>query len=85
VALRLKVAQRLGILSCRGSRMAVLPAALDDKQPALEGVQVSSFLQSGSVCMQLQQSKTCCRSHASSISWFAADVPVRHVCCTAQD
>jgi hypothetical protein len=41
VCLRLKVAQRLGILSCRGSRMAVLPAALDDKQPALEGVQVS--------------------------------------------
>jgi hypothetical protein len=40
VALRLKVAQRLGILSCRGSRMAVLPAALDDKLPALEGVQV---------------------------------------------
>jgi hypothetical protein len=52
VALRLKVAQRLGILSCRGSRMAVLPAALDDKQPALEGVQVSMFLQAGAVCMQ---------------------------------
>ncbi|KAF6266084.1 hypothetical protein COO60DRAFT_642489 [Scenedesmus sp. NREL 46B-D3] len=40
VSLQLKVAQRLGILSCRGSRMAVLPAALDAKQPALEGVQV---------------------------------------------
>jgi hypothetical protein len=52
VALRLKVAQRLGILSCKGSRMAVLPAALDDKQPALEGVQVSLFLQADAVCMQ---------------------------------